>query len=138
MVLPMIRASFSTLFAVVPLVSAKSMPLRAAGSEIVLNLEPTKENPRNSEGCFAWLNSGRFAFPKGRRTPLVAPISSDGAQTWPEAKLIEGDAEGWYCYTAMAFVDDAVLLAYCAGDRNVGNLNRLRIRRLELSSLVPQ
>lgn len=81
-------------------------------------------------------HSGRFPFPKGRRTPLVAAISSDGGQTWPQARVIEGDPEGWYCYTAMAFVEDAVLLAYCAGDSKVGGLNRLRIRRLELSSLL--
>jgi len=83
-------------------------------------------------------HSGRFPFTKGKRTPLVAAISSDGGRTWPQAKLIEGDPDGWYCYTAMSFVDNAVLLAYCAGDSKIGGLNRLRIRRLSLASLSGQ
>ncbi len=91
----------------------------------------------NSANLLAIYNdhSGRFPFPKGRRAPLVAAISSDGGKTWPRAKVIEDDPDGWYCYTAMAFIDDAVLLAYCAGDSKVGGLNRLRIRRLSLDSL---
>ncbi len=76
-------------------------------------------------------HSGRFEFVR-KRTPLVAAISSDGGKTWPQRKLIEGDMERWYCYTAIHFVDDAVLLAYCAGDAKVGPLNRMRLRRISL------
>jgi sialidase-1 len=75
-------------------------------------------------------HSGRFPFPKGKRSPLVAATSSDGGKTWPRRKLIENDPEGWYCYTAIHFAGDTVLLAYCAGDSKVGGLNRLRLRRL--------
>jgi hypothetical protein len=80
-------------------------------------------------------HSGRFAFPKGKRTPLVAAISSDGGKSWPRRKLIEKDPDGCYCYTAIHFTDDALLLAYCAGDSKVGGLNRLRLRRLSLDWL---
>ncbi|MCX7824254.1 MAG: glycoside hydrolase [Verrucomicrobiae bacterium] len=80
-------------------------------------------------------HSGDFPFPKGRRTPLVAGISSDGGKTWPVRKVLEPDPDGWYCYTAIHFVDDAVLLGYCAGDKKVGGLNRLRIRRMGLEWL---
>lgn len=80
-------------------------------------------------------HSGKFPFPKGRRSPLVAAISSDGGKTWPHRRLIEGDPDGWYCYTAVHFVGDAVLLGYCAGDSKVGRLNRLRIRRVSLDWL---
>jgi sialidase-1 len=80
-------------------------------------------------------HSGRFEFAKGKRTPLVAAISSDGGRTWPLRKVLEGDPGGWYCYTAIHFVDDAVLLAYCAGDQKIGGLNRLRIRRVALDWL---
>jgi Neuraminidase (sialidase) len=92
----------------------------------------------NSANLLAIFNdhSGRFPFPKGKRTPLVAAISADGGKTWPQARLLEGDPDGWYCYTAMYFVDDAVLLAYCAGDSKIGGLNRLRIRRVNLESLL--
>ena len=80
-------------------------------------------------------HSGRFAFPPGKRTPLVAALSQDGGRTWPQRKLIETNSNGWYCYTAIHFTQDAVLLAYCAGDPTVGGLNRLRLRRLDLNWL---
>lgn len=76
-------------------------------------------------------HSGRFPFPKGKRNPFVAAISSDGGKTWPVRKLVESDPEGLYHYTAIHFVGDSVLLAYCAGDAKVGALNRLRIRRFD-------
>jgi hypothetical protein len=80
-------------------------------------------------------HSGTFPFPKGKRTPLVAGISTDDGLTWPQRKLIEDDPDGWYCYTAIHFTDDTALLAYCAGDSKVGGLNRLRIRRVSLDWL---
>jgi sialidase-1 len=78
-------------------------------------------------------HSGKFPFPKGRRTPLVSALSDDAGKTWHSQKLIEGDPDGWYCYTAIHFIGDEVLLAYCAGDKVVGGLNRLRIRKTKLS-----
>ncbi|HWQ93813.1 MAG TPA: sialidase family protein [Clostridia bacterium] len=95
-----------------------------------------KQLPGSSE-LLAVFNdhSGRFPFPKGKRSPLVAAISSDGGKTWPRRKVIEPDPDGWYCYTAMHFVEHAVLLAYCAGDSKVGGLNRLRIRQVPLAWL---
>lgn len=80
-------------------------------------------------------HSGRFPLVKGKRTPLVAGISEDGGKTWPRRLLLEGAADGWYCYTAVHFVEDAVLLGYCAGDAKAGGLNRLRIRRLSLEAI---
>jgi len=77
-------------------------------------------------------HSGLFPFVRGKRTPLVAAISSDNGQSWPLRKLIESEPDGWYCYTAIHFVEEAVLLAYSAGDSKVGGLNRLRIRRISL------
>ncbi len=77
-------------------------------------------------------HSGKFPFPKGKRNPYVAAISSDGGKTWPQRKLVELDPDGLYHYTAIHFVGDAVLLGYCAGDSKVGALNRLRIRRIPL------
>jgi sialidase-1 len=92
----------------------------------------------NSPNLLAVFNdhSGRFPFVKNKRTPLVAAISTDGGKSWPHVRPIEEDPDGWYCYTAMHFVDDAVLLAYCAGDSKVGGLNRLRMRRIALSALT--
>lgn len=80
-------------------------------------------------------HSGAFPFPAGKRTPLVAALSDDRGTTWHSARAIETDPDGWYCYTAMHFVGEHVLLAYCAGDSQVGGLNRLRIRRVGLGWL---
>lgn len=91
----------------------------------------------NSKKLLAIFNdhSGKFPFPKNKRTPLVAAISDDNGKTWPQRKLIESDPDGWYCYTAIHFVGNAILLAYSAGDSKTGGLNRLRIRRIDLDWL---
>jgi len=80
-------------------------------------------------------HSGVFRYQAKKRTPLVAAISNDGGATWPVRKLLEEDPDGWYCYTAIHYAGDAVLLGYCAGDYKVGGLNRLRIRRIDLGWL---
>ena len=52
---------------------------------------------------------------KGKRTPFAVAISKDEGETWTNLKTLEDDPNGWYCYTAMEFVDDHVLLGHCAG-----------------------
>ena len=82
-------------------------------------------------------HSGRVPAPASpkQRSPLVVAFSTDGAKTWVAPQVIEEDLTGWYCYTAIHFTDDAVLLAYCAGNDKIGKLSRLRIRRVPLASL---
>ena len=82
-------------------------------------------------------HSGTHVFPAGRRTPLCIAVSKDDGRTWSQSRVIEGDPNGWYCYTSMTFVDDRVLLSYCAGDRQVGGLNRLKIQALTRDWLYP-
>jgi sialidase-1 len=85
--------------------------------------------------------SGQFPFTaSGRiysgRTPLVAAVSSDGGVTWRTCKILESDPQRDYCYTAIHFVGDAVLLAYMANDRGPGKkANALCIRRVNVSWL---
>ena len=57
---------------------------------------------------------------RGKRTPFCVAISKDEGKTWSNVKRLEGDPDGWYCYTAMDFVADRVLLGHCAGDRAKG------------------
>lgn len=81
-----------------------------------------------------------LAEPGGDRTPLVAALGEGFSdETWGAPMLIdenEVEREG-YCYTAVHFTSDSVLLAYCAGGiRDQGMLNRLRIRRIELNWLT--
>lgn len=83
--------------------------------------------------------SGQFPFALPRstyrgRTPLVASLSSDGGATWRTAKLLESDPKGDYCYTAMHFVGDAVLLAYV--DVNDSSGMAQKIRRINLPWLT--
>jgi Neuraminidase (sialidase) len=54
------------------------------------------------------------------RTPLNSAISRDEGKTWTNVKTLESDPDGWYCYIAMDFVGDDVLLGYCAGNRPEG------------------
>ena len=66
-----------------------------------------------------------------RRSPLTTAISRDEGQTWQHRRVLEDDPNGWYCYTAVRFVGDHVLLSYCAGDRREGNgLHETRLARL--------
>ena len=78
-------------------------------------------------------HSGVFPFPKGKRTPLVAAISSDGGRTWPARKLLEDDPNAVYCYTAIHFADGVVLLGY--SDWRTNGSHRLRLRRVSLDWL---
>jgi hypothetical protein len=76
------------------------------------------------------LNSYNFA-----RTPMVAAVSHDNGKSWSQPLTIE-DAPGGYCYTAIHFEQEHVLLAYCAGGpEDESCLARLRMRRIPFSQL---
>ncbi|MCK4464874.1 MAG: exo-alpha-sialidase [Bacteroidales bacterium] len=98
-----------------------------------------KRFPNNNHLLAIWNDhSGRFAlYPTqpstAKRTPLVSAISENEGKTWKHFKQIENNPAEGYCYTAIHFVDDSVLLAYCAGGAETkGCLNRLRIRKIKL------
>ena len=81
--------------------------------------------------------SGQFPFslpanPYRGRSPLVATFSSDGGRSWGGAKLLEGDPAGNFCYTAIEYTGDAVLLGYGAVGGSSGSPWSLRVRRLAL------
>jgi len=98
-----------------------------------------KRIPNSGDLLAIWNDhSGRFPVPPPQthranwgRTPLVSAISKDDGHTWGCHRLIESDFVHGYCYTAIHFTNDAVLLAYCAGDPDCGwVLSRTRIRRV--------
>jgi lysophospholipase L1-like esterase len=72
--------------------------------------------------------------PKGkhRRTPFTIAISRDEGKSWENVRYLHRNPWGHYCYPAVHFVDDGILIGYCAGDRTVGGLNRTCITRLPL------
>ena len=93
--------------------------------------------PWSGELLCVWNDhSGVHPFPKGRRTPHCVAVSRDEGATWGRSRIIEPSPDGWYCYTAMTFLKDRVLLAYCAGDKTVGGLNRLKVVSLSRDLLA--
>jgi hypothetical protein len=103
-------------------------------------------NPRNSEGAFATLTDGRLLFAYTRYTDgrggdndkadIAGVYSSDNGRTWGRSRILEQQPDHGYCYTAIHFTDDAVLLAYCCGGGESGHvLQDLRIRRVPLKWL---
>jgi hypothetical protein len=101
-----------------------------------------KRIPHTGDLLAIWNDhSGRFPLPppethaaNWRRTPLVSAISRDDGRTWQHHRLLESDFEHGYCYTAIHFTGDAVLLAYCAGGPDCGwVLSRARIRRVPVA-----
>ncbi len=67
------------------------------------------------------------------RTPLSAATSTDEGKTWSPSQHIETNPDHGYCYTAIHFVDDAVLLAYCSGGGESAVLQDLTMRRIPLT-----
>ena len=84
--------------------------------------------PKTGDLLLVW-NNHREVAPayRGKRTPFNVAISRDEGQTWEKVKTLEDDPGGWYCYTAVEFVDDRVLLGHCAGQRATGGLNLTQI-----------
>ena len=76
--------------------------------------------------------------PGGDRTPLVIAVGGGAGGKWTTARIIDGieDPTGGYCYTAIHFTKDAVLLAYCAGGAaDKSRLARTRMRKIPLAAL---
>ncbi len=71
-----------------------------------------------------------------RRTPFTVAVSKDEGKTWTHRQNLENHPEGWYCYTAIAFVDEHVLLGHVAGRRSTpGRLATTQITRFPVEWL---
>ncbi|WP_339730823.1 sialidase family protein [uncultured Gimesia sp.] len=78
--------------------------------------------PATGDLLLVW-NNHRDISPqlRGKRTPLTIAVSKDEGKTWEHIQNIETNPNGWYCYTAIEFTEDGVLLGHCAGDRTKNN-----------------
>jgi sialidase-1 len=87
--------------------------------------------------AMVWNDHSALPVPERKaRTPLSLALSRDEGRTWTPSIAIESDPKGWYCYTAMEFVGDRLLLAYVAGDQSPGkHLSASRVRRIALDGL---
>lgn len=89
--------------------------------------------PKTGDLLLVWNNNYEKVRNGGKRTPFNLAISKDDGKNWTKMKTIENNPNGWYCYTAIHFMDDHVLLGHCAGDRKTGNgLSTTQITRLHL------
>ena len=82
-----------------------------------------------------WKPRQRYAESSWGRTPLVAAISRDEGRTWRNHRILEADPRRGYCYVALHFTSDTVLLAYCNGGGDGGVLQDSCIRRMTIDSL---
>ncbi len=97
-----------------------------------------KRNPKTGELFAVWCDIdprwGIQPTPESwQRTPLVLARSTDDGQSWHSHRLLETAPDHGFCYIAMLFDDDALLLAYCCGGGKDGIvLQDTRIRRIQL------
>ncbi len=91
--------------------------------------------PQTNDILMVWNDHSADPALGQKRTPLVAAISRDEGQTWGYRKVIEDDRDGWFCYTAMDFVGDRVLLAYCATGKGLPYLSRTQVTLLDIEWL---
>jgi hypothetical protein len=110
----------------------------AAPSAIRSPVSPAsvKRIPNTGDLLLVWNDHSRIdPARQGKRTPFTVAISRDEGGTWERVKTLEDDPDGWYCYTAIAFVGERVLLGHCAGDSKVGRLNLTQITSFDLDWL---
>lgn len=71
------------------------------------------EIPETDKLVLVWNNNnGDNPIIKGKRTPLQLAVSDDNAQTWQNKLVIEDDPNGSFCYTAIHFTENHILLGY--------------------------
>lgn len=89
--------------------------------------------PSTGDLLLLWNNNYEKGRDGGKRTPYSLAISKNEGKTWEYKKTVDSDPYGWYCYTAIEFIDNDVLLAYCAGDiKTNSGLSTTQITRLSL------
>jgi len=98
-----------------------------------------KRIPKTGDLLLVWNNNGVDEKGRGNRTPFNVAISKDEGKTWIKTKTLEDNPDGWYCYTAIDFVGDDVLLGHCAGNRKTNNgLETTQITKFDLSWIYNQ
>ncbi len=91
----------------------------------VWNPIPGKEGEGKKKGVFL-----------GGRTPYVLAVSDDDGLTFSEPIAFETNPDAGYCYCAIHFHADSLLLAYCAGNIEDGScLVRCRIRKIPIKQI---
>ena len=100
-----------------------------------------KRCPRTRALIAIWNDQGKrgkghidFVDSSWGRTPLTVAVSHDEGKRWKRIGNLETDPTTGFCYTAMHFADDALLIGYVCGGGGEGSvLSNLRIRRIVLA-----
>lgn len=91
-----------------------------------------KRIPSTGDLLLVWNNhDGIPSHLLERRVPLAMAVSKDDGATWSIVKTLEGNPNGWYCYIAVHFVGNDVLLGYCA----MSGLAHSRVTKVPVSWL---
>ena len=108
-------------------------PLEPGNIKSPLSPASIERIPSTGDLLLVWNNNFKEGRDGGKRTPYNLAISKDEGKSWSKIKTLESDPDGWYCYTAIEFVDDHVLLGHCAGDtKQNSGLSTTNITRLSL------
>ncbi len=108
-------------------------PIEPGNIKSPLSPASIKRIPATGDLLLLWNNNYEQVRDGGKRTPFNLAISRDEGKTWEKIKPVESDPRGWYCYTAIQFIDNHVLLGHCAGDTRTNNgLSTTQITRLSL------
>lgn len=103
----------------------------AKPSNIVSPLSPAKITriPATGDLLLAWNHNGA----NQKRTPLCLAISRDEGKTWGNIEIVENDPLGSFCYPAIDFAGEHVLLGYW--NRADKNNSSTDIARIKLESI---
>ncbi len=109
-------------------------PVQASDIKSPMSPASIERIPSTGDLLLLWNKNYEEGNPDGGiRTPYTLAVSKDEGKTWEKTKYVESDPQGWYCYTAIEFIEDGVLLGHCAGNRRLYNgLETTQITRLSL------
>ncbi len=72
----------------------------------------------------------------GGRTPYVIAVSTDNGRSFSREAAFETEEDRGYCYCAICFLEDSILLGYNAGGpEDKSCLTKIRIRRISYQQL---
>ena len=108
-------------------------PIQKGNIKSPLSPASIERIPSTGDLLLVWNNNYEQSRDGGKRTPYNLAISKNDGKTWGNIKTIESDPRGWYCYTAIEFIDNQVLLGHCAGNTRIQNgLATTQITKLSL------
>jgi Neuraminidase (sialidase) len=92
--------------------------------------------PSTHDLLLVWNNNGKSGpgYYKAKRNPLTLAVSKNDGKTWKHQKDIENNSDGMYCYTAIHFIGDYMLLAYLSKLETEGGYG-ITMRRLGLKDI---